>query len=224
MYRFGERPHNHHKLWLTLIGFVVIACLAVFAVLHLLKADTNIGQTPPPLTTTVTSNSPKLVTVQEPLFSLSLPEDWQPRDNTDTPKPTYSWHGTTSKDNTRWMNIYVDDIPATMAVNRVLPVESNGTTLTLTTDVSDNCTTFTGLPSNDQKNSVLAKWQGISFLCDTGNYLRDVVGTSSTDGVNSVQLTSATTGIHKFFFTYTDNSASPDYSVFMDALKSFHLK
>lgn len=223
MYRFRERPHNHRKLWLTLTGFVVIACLAVLATLHLLRPNTQLGQTPPPVTTKVSANVPKTAPVDEPLFSLNLPDDWQPRANNDVPKPTYSWGGTTKTDNTRWLNIYVDDIPTTLAVNRVLPVDGNGTTLALTAGVSDNCITFTGA-TNGGQNSAPAKWQGINFLCDTGNYIRDVVGTSSPDGINTVILTSADKGMHQFFFTYTDNSSSPDYSVFTDILKSFQLK
>ncbi|HEX7368188.1 MAG TPA: hypothetical protein VF261_00845 [Candidatus Saccharimonadales bacterium] len=223
MYRFRERPHHHRKLWLTLLGFVIIACLVVLAAIRLLRSDTDLGQAPPPVTKTITANTPKLVAVNEPLFSISLPADWRPRVNNDIPKPTYSWHGTTKEDNTRWLNVYVDDIPANLAVNRVLPIQGSGDKIIVASAVSDNCVTFTGAPAGNQ-NSFPAKWQGINFLCDTGNYTRDVVGTSSPDGVNTVVLSSADEGTHQFFFTYTDNSSSPDYSIFTDALETFHLK
>jgi len=137
------------------------------------------------------------------------------------PHPNYSWQGT-NKNNTRWLNVYMDTIPASLAVNRVLPVMGNGAALSLPTNVSDNCTTFTGA-SNSTQLSVTAKWQGITFLCDTGNYVRDVVGTSSLEGVNTVSLSTTTSGNHHFFFTYTDNSSSPDYTIFTNALKSFRL-
>jgi len=166
---------------------------------------------------------PQLTQLQEPLFSVSLPVDWVKRANKDIPAPTYSWVGTAKDDVARWLNIYIDTIPSALAVNRMLPVAANGASLSLLANVSDNCTTFTG--ANDSKQiSLPAKWQGITFLCDTGNYIRDVVGTSSAEGINTVTLTGATHGRHRLFFTYTDNSPSPDYSIFTDALSSFRLK
>jgi hypothetical protein len=78
--------------------------------------------------------------------------------------------------------------------------------------------------ASDPAEATHAKWSGINFLCDLGNYLRDVVGTSSPEGINSVTLTGNTTGKHTLFFMYTDNTPSPDYSTFINALKSFQLK
>jgi len=70
-----------------------------------------------------------------------------------------------------------------------------------------------------------AKWQGIDFLCDQNNLERDVVGTSSLDGINTVSLNSPSGGgAHKFFFTYTNQSINGDYSVFTDAVTSFKMK
>jgi hypothetical protein len=53
------------------------------------------------------------------------------------------------------------------------------------------------------------------------NYERDVVGTSSPQEINTVTVTGPSTGTHKYFFVYTDNSAEPDYTIFTDALQSF---
>lgn len=222
MYRFRERKHGHKKLYASLIIFILLVGVAMMVGAHLLTSDTRISAPPKPIIKHVSSVLPQTVPIHERLFSLALPTDWKPRVSNDMPLPSYSWRGTNKGDDTRWMNVYVDAIPTNLAVNRVLPLTGNGATLSLPTNVSDNCTTFTGATGPTQL-SVMAKWQGISFLCDTGNYERDVVGTSSLDGINTVTLRTATNGTHHFFFTYTDNSPSPDYSIFTAILKSFRL-
>jgi hypothetical protein len=116
----------------------------------------------------------------------------------------------------------VDTIPTNIGVNRVLPVQGEGSRVIPTT-VSDTCADFTGdkVPGNQ---NTPAKWGGIDFLCDLANYERDVVGTSSSDGVNTVKVTGATTGTHQIFFTYTDNGATPDFTIFVNAVTSFRMK
>ena len=69
-----------------------------------------------------------------------------------------------------------------------------------------------------------AKWESIDFICDSGNYQRDVVGSVSGDGLNNINLTGPTKGPHRYFFTYTDNNSQPDYAIFSEALKSFKAK
>jgi hypothetical protein len=223
MYRFGERKQGHQRLYISLLVLVGIIAGAALISPHFLRSDTHISAPPKPIISSVKPMGSQLTQVQEPLFSVSLPVDWAKRANKDIPAPTYSWVGTAKDDVARWINIYVDAIPTTLAVNRMLPVAGNGAGLSLLANVSDNCTTFTG--ANDSKQiSLPAKWQGVTFLCDTGNYIRDVVGTSSAEGINTVTLTSATHGKHRLFFTYTDNSSSPDYAIFTHALTSFRLK
>jgi hypothetical protein len=105
--------------------------------------------------------------------------------------------------------------------NRVLIIHGESDHLGTDGSVSDNCSTFTGGTS---KSSTPAKWEGVAFLCDQANQQRDVVGTSSTDGVNVVLLKSPGNGaMHKYFFTYTDYSINSDYTVFYNALNSFRM-
>ncbi|HVS58715.1 MAG TPA: hypothetical protein VHD60_03175, partial [Candidatus Saccharimonadales bacterium] len=151
------------------------------------------------------------------------PADWKylGRDRTTVYHP-YQWENTANNPGSRILAVYVDNVPAALAVNRLLPVDPVSGKLNPGT-VSDNCTTFTGqnkLPAND----VQAKWSGVSFICDMRNYERDVVGTGSVDGVNIVHLTGPTAGAHTFFFTYTDNTDQPDYSIFTDSVSSFIVK
>jgi len=223
MYRLGEVKHSHRKIYISLAVFIVLVIVGSILAVHFLKTQTDLGATPPVVTTSVSYQTPQVKPFSEPQFTLSLPADWKsiPPSN-EAPQPSYSWRGTSKENSARQLNVFLDKSVSTLAVNRELSIQGNGSTITVLSDVSDNCTTFTG-PATPTHGSTPAKWQGIDFLCDSGNYERDVVGIASPDGLNTVSLSGAT-GTHHFFFTYIDNSASPDYSIFTAALKSLRVK
>jgi hypothetical protein len=151
-----------------------------------------------------------------------LPSDWKFISHQTSVYDIYTWHNTKTDPGVEQLQVYFDTIPPSLGVNRVLPVQANADELTPTT-VSDTCANFTGnkVPGSAKTP---AKWDGINFLCDLANYERDVVGTSSSAGINTVTLTGPATGAHKLFFTYTDNGATPDFTIFTNAIQSFRLK
>lgn len=223
MYRLGEVEHSHRRFYAGLLGFILLLALGGVVAFYFLQPNTDLGTPPPTVTTHVSYDTTKLTTFNEPLFTMDLPDGWKPTTHsTDIPRPAYTWQGTVKDDTARWMSVYVDQDVSKLAVNRELAVQANGKSVNVLSDVSDNCTTFTGASSQNY-GSTPAKWQGFDFLCDSGNYMRDVVGISSSDGMNVVALT-GTSGSHHLFFTYTDNSPSADYSIFINAIRSFHLK
>ena len=223
MYRLGEVKHSHRKLYIFLAGFVVLAVGVIILAVRFLRPETDLGKTPARVTTKISYQTAQTKAFTEPLFSINLPTDWQPVQPTNMPpQPSYTWHGTSKENSARQLNVFVDKDVGTLAVNRELSVQANGMAVTVLGDVSDNCTTFTGNATSTH-GSTPAKWQGIDFLCDSGNYERDVVGIASPDGLNTVILTGSS-GNHHLFFTYVDNSASPDYSIFTNALRSLKLK
>lgn len=226
MYRFRERHHSHRKLFIALGCLLLVIVAGTVAGINLLKPETDIGTTPPPVVSQYAADAAKGTAVSTSLFTLTLPTGWKARVTTgDIPRPAYSWIGGSGDEATRWLNMYVDSVPANLAVNRVLPVQANGASLTVVSSTSDNCSNFTRPSATDTQNgAVSAKWDGTEFICDLANYNRDVVGMSSAEGINYVTLTGSTTGEHRIFMTYTDNSPSPDYSVFTNIVKSFSLK
>lgn len=224
MYRLGEREHSHRRFYIWLVGFVIFLGILFGLGSHFLKANPQIGQPPAVVTKKISYDPPPLTTFNEQLFSIGMPAGWKPVvRTTDIPAPTYSWQGVTGDDNSRWINVYVDMSLPTFAVNRELHIQGNSHAINVVSDTSDNCTSFTGVNTAQNHGSSPAKWEGIDFLCDVGNYERDVVGTVSTDGLNLVKLTGST-GVHHFFFTFTDNSVRPDYSIFTNVLRTFQLK
>jgi hypothetical protein len=226
MYQEGRRIISHHKRHVILIWFVVILLLlagaGVYAAKNLLKADTTIGKPPKAVVSTVTAQDSKTKKINKPTFTFELPKDWKFKGYSQNIYHAYIWENTGSSPGVRELDIYEDNIPTTLGVNRLLPVEAEGSKLAVG-NLSDNCASFTGdkVPGNP---STPAKWSGVNFLCDLGNYERNVVGTSTTGSINKVILKGPTTGAHGLFFTYTDNSAEPDYNIFFSALQSFRLK
>lgn len=225
-YRVGERKHSHKRLYIWLGSFLSVLVLGSVIGIRFLHADTHIGDTPAPVTRTITYDTPNVQVFEGATFKISLPNTWKVMPVSDTPTPTYTWHGTDKKtgDDARWIDVYVDADLQTFSINRVVSVQANGTGLSVTSDVSDNCTNFTGTPVGAGHTYVQAKWQNIAFLCETGNYTRDVVGTVSPDGLNTVNITGPTKGLHHYLFVYTDNSSSANYKIFTDALKTFVAK
>lgn len=222
MYRLGEREHKHRKLYFWLGVFVLLVIGGYIAARHLLKSNTEASGSPAKVTNVVFDQS-KTQKVDTPLFTLDIPAGWKPRVNQyDIPAPAYSWQGTTGEDRSRWLSVYVDANLASFAVNRALHVEANGALMNVISAVSDNCTSYTGTANTQARTP--AKWDNIDFTCDSGNYERDVVGTVSSAGMNNVTITGAAKGAHRYFFTYTDDSSQPDYTIFTSALKSFGAK
>ncbi len=221
-YRVGRRARHHHKTQIVVavlsIGLLVVAL--IFIAIKMLQPTTYLGQGP----TTVTHVSiPKAKTkpVTASVFQVQLPEDWQ-QFATHEPYSPLTWRGTTQDDSARQLQIYVDNVPTDLGVNRMLPVRADGSGVVATDSVSDNCVNFTDKnTANPATGLAPARWSGLSFLCDTANYERNLVGTTSPDGINSVTVGGPTKGTHKFFFVYTDHSAQADYTVLTDILASF---
>jgi hypothetical protein len=231
MYQAGQGPQQDRKrkrrrriFWLILLLIVaVLIVVAIIVIRDKLKSKPVIKQAAA-ITTQVSYNTQTKL-YNEPDFSISLPASWQPEPRPPGPFQSYTWHTSANGTDGQDLVVYEDSLPANLSVNRVLIVQSENDRLQVNGQVSDNCANFTkNVSSNPLAVGAAAKWQGVDFHCDQTNTERDVVGTSSTDGINIVILKSQLNGAdHKFFFTFTDNSVNPDYSVFYNALTSLRM-
>lgn len=228
MYQAGRRIVSHHKRhvflgWFTFIIILLAIGGYIFAK-NFLKADTSISPAPPPKVTKITDGTGKKKTFDEKYFTIQLPDDWKFTGRTVTSLSNiYTWKTTVKNPGpgVRQLQIYYDT-PSDLGVNHVLPVESNGNQVVPTSPVSDNCTAYISDKDKGRRN-VPAKYH-VNFLCNSADYLDDVVGTSSPDGINVVKVTGPKTGTHRVFFKYTDHSSNPQYIIFTDAVQSFRLK
>lgn len=225
MYRLGHQ--TKHRSWPYAAAGVLILVLiiaSIAGVRQLFQPNTALRQSRP-VTHYVTSSDAVTQHIMKDTFRIDVPTGWRPMATTGTPA-VYGWHGVAGDDAARSIQVYVDAaVPAGLAVNRLLPVQTSGDQLTMLGNVSDNCVSFTDRAAvSAATGTAPAKWKGVNFICDTGNYERDVVGIGSPAGVNTVVLSSASGMQHRIMLTYTDNSPSPDYSIFIAAAKSFQVR
>jgi len=223
----GKKRKKWIKRIIWLIVFILLIFLTIFVVAKIreeLKPKVTIKQATP-ITTKVTYES-KTKRYEEVNFGIDILTGWKQMPRPAGPYKTYIWQTSESGTNGQVLTIYEDTIPVNFAVNRVLIVRGEGENLVQEGAASDNCAKYTrGGTTAQNQSGAAAKWQDVEFLCDQNNKQRDVIGTSSLDGVNTVILKSPTSGTHKYFFTYSNyNAANPDYGPFYDALKTFRMK
>ena len=230
-YRYDHRTVKRQRyVAVAAMGCVLLLAGAIaLVVLDLQKNSSGQAEGTSRVVGQVVGDNAAKKTIDEPFYSLQLPGDWKETSRTNNAnEQSVTWTTTKKDDSQRSLQVFVDMIPATMPVNRMLPLTATGTTLT-TGDVSENCATFTQGGTLDVQKAVSlsptsARWQGVDFICNLPNVVDNQVGTSSRDGVNQITVTGATKGTHKYFFLYIDRNIQPDYALFLDALTSFRAK
>ena len=227
MYKLGRRS-RHHKLLIGafLMLFVLFSSYGSYKLLNLKTAPRETISNTAPTVQHYSATTTNKMHVDQPLFTANLPYGWKFISHQTAPYNVYNYQSPTP--GTQLLSVYIDTLPLTMAVNRVLSVQAQGDQIGHDT-VSDNCVNFLtpsalNTPQAQTQKVVDARWQSVEFNCDVGNVVRDVVGTSSSGAINKVILTGSTVGPHALFFTFTDNNGTPDYTVFYGILDSFKLK
>lgn len=214
---------RHPKRWLIAGGIVLLAGAMYGA--YALRPDTVITNAAP--TTRQIKNDTHLQTFRRGTFSIDLPVGWQFMSKQQDTLTVYHFRSALPGDaGNRMLDVYEDSSLPNFAINRMVPVSSTeeGRLVVETGEVSDNCSAYTtGATTNRVTVGQMAKWQGVDFLCDMANPLRNVVGTGSKDGINMVRVTDQGGQRHSYFLTYTDNNSKPDYSIFIAAINSLKL-
>lgn len=228
MYRAGHRRKNlkHRRKFVAGLSLLLLIGLGAAGIYikELLNTPAVVTNAKP--VTEKVRYDETLTKHDEINFSLHLPSDWKKIPSPAGPYTTYSWQTSHKGTDGELITIYEDTLPLNLAVNRVVVLEPQGDSVIIKGGVSDNCITFTKKtqPTANQAG-VPAKWMGIDFLCDQSNQARNVIGTSSADGINKTVLKSPTTGKSTaYLFTYSNQSVSPDYTTLINALGSFKIK
>jgi hypothetical protein len=229
-YRVGRRIHRHWPFIIVLASLAVITGVS-YAMYRV------VSYVPPPSEATVVvtpepSPAPKQSTPNEeekqPFKFDTQSVGWDFLKHTSDAYNIYSYGTTDLAGGKHYLDIYVDKIPAAMAVNRlvrVAPDGANGAKLTYG-KVSEPCQTLPVLPqpssqgTSGSSQTTTVKWDGVEFTCNKQITDQNTVGTSTLQGVR-LELAGKTMGKHAYFFIYTDNSSKPDYDIFYKALASF---
>ena len=223
MYRL--RYHRRHRVWIWCCIAAAACALGVLIiprVPHAFQADTSLTQSNPVIHHVSSTTAPTQHITQQP-FTLELPSGWRRVAPPNVPYTAYSWQGA-GADAARHLDVYVDRIPSDLAVNRLLAVQPAGDHMNILDTVSDNCTNFTDKATESLATGTApAKWADVNFICDMGNYERNVVAIGSAGAVNDVALAGPATGRHHVLLVYWDNSADPDYTLFTAIVQSFEV-
>ena len=223
MYRLDERIDRKKKKKLKrliMLSIFILLSLAIYFIYKINHVKTTIHQSSGTVSVVVSPDS-QTNTYDEGDFTIAIPKSWQPVKVPSSLYKIYEWKTTIG--GSQILDIYQDSIPQSFPVNRELALQPDGGRVLTIGLVSDNCANFTKT-TGASTLAIPAKWQGVNFLCDEANYERDVIGTGSDSGINSIALTGDISGTHKFFFVYNNYSISTDFTLFYQILGSFYLK
>ncbi len=231
-YKYGHRPGRRRRTRVLIVLAVSFVILGIVG--GVVGYDTYKNQSKPVegIKHTISQSLDETVNkynVGEPTFSMELPGDWKEtgRKN-DALNQSISWRATQKNADNRYLEVFIDKIPTTKAINRLLPVSATDNVL-IHGDISDNCASFTqggtfNTGQADKLKETPAKYQTIDFICNLPRVTENEVGTGSIEGGNTVTVSGEIKGAHKYFFLYTDHNIQPDYTILYNAIKSFKAK
>ncbi|HTE22652.1 MAG TPA: hypothetical protein VK674_06450 [Candidatus Limnocylindria bacterium] len=228
-YQIGSRPTRRLRKFfgVVVVSLIAFGGLAGFVLWDMNRSSLN-GEVEGEARSVAQKEDVKAAVNQlaadEPFFSFSLPAGWVAVDRRNAPtERSITWHASKSKKTVgHSLKLYIDAIPKDIAVNKLLPVDVAGNTVTYR-QISENCKNFT----TARKSSTMpqpSKWQGVDFTCDLPNFVQNKVGTAAPGEINAMTITGPTKGKHKYLFVYTDHHNQPDYQVLYTALKTFQAK
>ncbi len=229
MYVMNRLPNPKRRVRSAVLSVLFVGALigSGAAAWQYVDTDTKISPTPAPVVSKVLGAKSKTRTYTagpNDLVRIDLPEDWEKFTPVSSLAGSFNWRNTSGNKGVRVITLYVDAIPNEFAVNRVLAVEGVENRIVAVGGVSDNCVNFSGQGRQATGSGKSpARWEGVQFTCDSGNYTRNVVGISSAATPGAVKLTGAG-GTHQLFITYTDADATPNHSIFTAAIESLRLK
>lgn len=208
----------------------VVITLAVFGggmfAYLFFKQDTQTSLTDNPgkqLVSTVKATNAADAHFTEADFSFNLPSDWKKTGELSTSSMHEFNYQATQKDaDNRFLHVFMDQLPASMAVNKEVAVRPDGDKLSHG-EISGMCTDFTN-QTTPKSHQLQAKWDGVDFLCDMDGVASNVAGAGAPGAINKITLIGPETGKHDFFFVYEDDNYNPDYGIFYNFLDSFSVK
>ena len=231
LYTIGT-PKLKKKKWDLVIGALVI--LFIIGAYLLLRAENKSNSftvdesNNAPQTSVVGVKGQQVTTIDNELFKLNLPGDWEEwKEEGGHSGGVYRYKALGFKDNGRSLEVYVNSLPKEedLRMTYLLPIRpaQNGLSVDLG-ELSEHCKGFAPLDREDHTlNVIRAWWKEIEFDCDVQPYI-NIVGTASYDDSYLVPLGTKKDDQDRFFFHFTDHSSKPNNNVFTEIMRSFVAK
>jgi len=231
LYSVGT-PKQKKIKWDLMLGFVTIVIIAsAYVIFRIYSKSTtlqvdNSGNTPQ--TKVIGATSTRQVDVDEELFKLTLPGDWDvwEEQGGHVPGQIYRYKALGDRDNGRYLEVYINSLPGrnSLYMTHILPIEATPQNTKLGFgEISDLCRKFAPIKEEQIVGVVKARWKEIEFDCDVHRY-RNIVGTASTKNGYQIPLGSDPDNLNTFFFHYTDSGAKPNNTYLQDIIRSFEAK
>lgn len=235
-YRYGHKPSKHRSrkvLFIVILpALLIVIAIVAFVLLDIFRnSQQQVVQGNTRIIKQAADSPSQKLRIDEPTFYMELPKDWKLIKRVkDTQQNSVTWEAkdTSNNTNSRSITVYVDTIPPSIPINKLLPVTVRENKL-LPGELSRACETYTkgGTPSAKEATKLpvtAARWAGVDFLCNLPNINENQIGTGSPEGINVVSVTGPEKGAHKYFFLFTDHSIQPNYALFNEAISSFRAK
>lgn len=225
----ANRRQKKYKIFLKFMLFLVPLMLIVAGVIWFIfiRNNNDIASSFSKENGQVYIAKPSTKIFSNEMFKITLLSTWEAngKKNPYSDQVYYEFQSKEKGNDNRWIRIYVDIYPKSLALNRLQPVTVVDNKFVITGNISDECSTFTGAPGSTASNAIksdtwMAKWNGIDFVCDMTNP-QNVAGTASVEEGLGTTFINSNNIKHKYFFMYIDHNVRPDYQLFVDALKSF---
>lgn len=225
MYQHGKRTSRPKDKKIVLKASIIIGAALIVAA-WLLQKDLNLSDTSQPdkaIITEVKENAEETIKIDEPLFSMNLPADWELKMRVNEHyRNSYEWRATKEGANDRTLILFIDIMPEgdSSKVTRLLPLTVDGNKFILG-NISEHCINFAteagpGQPSSNAP--VEAKWENVIFVCDPIE-ANQTIGTGTEGSGIASRM-----GEHKFHFYWRDHNVRPDDRMFRNIVSSFVAK
>lgn len=202
----------------------IVLGVALIVVALILHKDLTTGtdeKTTVPIVTEVTEDKDEVTQINEPLFTMELPVDWEQVNRVQAHYANfYEWRSTKQGEDNRRLLLHIDILPSSYKITRVQPLIVNENKFNLG-NISENCANFakdTQAFNRTTNAPVEAKWENILFMCDPVE-ANQTVGTGTAEGGIAARV-----GEHNYFFYYEDHNIRPNDKILQDALRSFRAR
>lgn len=231
LYAVGTPKQKKNKWDLMLAFVVVVFIIGAYIVFRIYSKSTTLqvdNTQNAPQTKVIGATTEKQTYIDEALFSLTLPGDWEiwEEQGGNIENQLYRYKAMGERDNGRYLEVYINSLPASdnLYMTHVLPIEPtpDGTKLNFG-EISDQCRKFAPIDESELTAVVKARWKDIEFDCDVHRY-RNIVGTASQEHGYQIPMGSDLENQNVFFFHYTDHGAKPNNTYLQDIIRSFTAK